>query len=71
MDIVINDGTIYRPDLCAGDRDLRPECSVLVVNYNGGDLVAACVKAVLASSIRVEVLVWDNASADGSAEALA
>ena len=45
-------------------------CSVLIVNFNGGDMVRACVRAVLASSVPVEVLVWDNASTDGSPDAL-
>ncbi|MCF8114619.1 MAG: glycosyltransferase family 2 protein, partial [Desulfotignum sp.] len=46
-------------------------CSVLVVNYNGGSMVLDCVRTALASLIRVEVLVWDNASADGSPDVLA
>jgi GT2 family glycosyltransferase len=45
-------------------------CSVLIVNFNGGDMVKACVRAAMASSVPVEVLVWDNASSDGSPDAL-
>jgi len=45
-------------------------CSVLIVNYNGGELVLDCVKAVLRSGMNVEVLVWDNASVDGSPDSL-
>jgi GT2 family glycosyltransferase len=40
--------------------------SVIVVNYNAGDLLAACAGAVLGSDIRVELIVSDNGSADGS-----
>lgn len=40
--------------------------SVIVVNYNGGELVPAAVEAVLGSSIPVEVIVSDNGSRDGS-----
>lgn len=45
-------------------------CSVLIVNFNGGDMVNSCVRAAMASSVPVEVLVWDNASSDGSPDAL-
>ncbi|WP_024335020.1 glycosyltransferase family 2 protein [Desulfotignum balticum] len=50
--------------------DIVPICSVLIVNYNGGELVLDSVRAVLISSVRVQVLVWDNASADGSPDSL-
>jgi hypothetical protein len=45
-------------------------CSILIVNFNGGSLVTECVRAALMSSIEVEVLVWDNASEDGSPDCL-
>lgn len=45
-------------------------CSVLIVNFNGGEMVVGCVKAALASLTRVEVLMWDNASQDGSPDLL-
>lgn len=45
-------------------------CSVLIVNFNGGDMIKACVLAAMASSVPVEVMVWDNASTDGSPDAL-
>lgn len=44
----------------------NPSCSILIVNYNGGQLFVDCVYAALSSSMSVEVLVWDNASQDGS-----
>lgn len=40
--------------------------SVVIVNYNGGPLLAECVRSVLASTVPVEVWVSDNASTDGS-----
>lgn len=40
--------------------------SVITVNFNGGDLLAASVAAVLQSSVPVEVIVADNGSADDS-----
>ena len=43
-----------------------PELSVIIVNYNAGDLLADCVAAVLASGVAVQVLISDNGSSDGS-----
>jgi len=46
----------------------------VVVNFNGGDLVEACVASLFAqvsSGIDVQVVVVDNASTDGSADRLA
>lgn len=40
--------------------------SVIIVNYNGGPLLAECVRSVLESSVPVEVFVSDNASTDSS-----
>jgi GT2 family glycosyltransferase len=46
--------------------------AVVVLNWNGGDMVARCVASVLAQlPAPDEVLLVDNASCDGSAEALA
>ena len=42
--------------------------SILIVNWNGGPLLAPCVAAAAATG--AEVLVVDNASADGSADTL-
>ena len=44
--------------------------SVVVVNYNGGELVLDAVRAVLSSTVGVEVHVVDNASNDGSPQQL-
>jgi nucleoside-diphosphate-sugar epimerase len=43
-----------------------PAATIIIVNYNGGDLLTKCVSSVLASSVQVQVIVSDNASADGS-----
>ena len=40
--------------------------SIIIVNFNGGPLLAECVRSVLASDIPVEVIVSDNASTDTS-----
>jgi GT2 family glycosyltransferase len=51
------------------------DLSVIVVTYNSRALTLACVDSVLAeqarSSLAVELIVVDNASTDGTAEALA
>jgi len=43
-----------------------PVLSVIIVNYNAGDLLMDCVQAVLASPIELEVVISDNGSTDGS-----
>lgn len=46
--------------------------SVVVLNWDGGEMVQRCVASVLAQTVRPhEVLVVDNASSDGSADAFA
>jgi GT2 family glycosyltransferase len=48
-----------------------PEISVIVVSYNTRDMTLACLESVYAqTSGAVEVVVVDNASTDGSAEAI-
>lgn len=47
-----------------------PRVSVVVVNYNAGDLLQDCVEAALGSDVPVELIVSDNSSSDGSLEAL-
>ncbi len=42
---------------------------VVVVNYNGGDLLSEAVAAVLVSTVPVRLVLVDNASTDGSVEA--
>jgi GT2 family glycosyltransferase len=51
-----------------------PRIRAVVVNYNGGSLVERCVRSLLASewpADRLEVVVVDNASSDGSPDRLA
>jgi len=40
--------------------------SIVIVNFNGGELLTECVSRVLASSVPVEVFIFDNGSSDGS-----
>ena len=44
----------------------RPLVSVIIVNFNGGELLTQCVQSILSSNIPLEVFVSDNGSADGS-----
>lgn len=46
----------------------RPDISVCIANYNGGDLVLECLESVYSQtgSFQVEVLVHDDASTDDS-----
>jgi GT2 family glycosyltransferase len=49
-----------------------PSLSVLIVNYNGGQAILDCIASVLRHSVpNSEIVVVDNASADGSADAIA
>jgi len=43
-----------------------PQLAVIVVNYNAGALLADCVEAVLASPVRLDLIISDNGSTDGS-----
>lgn len=52
------------------DAEAPAGVSAVVVNYNARDHLLACVRSLRAEGI-AEVVVADNASADGSAEALA
>ena len=40
--------------------------SIIIVNFNAGELLTECVRSVLSSTVSVEVIVSDNASSDGS-----
>jgi len=40
--------------------------SIIIVNFNGGELLTESVRSVLASTVPVEVFVSDNGSSDGS-----
>ncbi|WP_456376845.1 glycosyltransferase family 2 protein [Thiolapillus sp.] len=42
-------------------------CSVVIVNFNGGELLLECLAGVLDGTLPVEVILVDNASTDGSA----
>jgi GT2 family glycosyltransferase/nucleoside-diphosphate-sugar epimerase len=44
--------------------------STVIVNYNAGPFLRACVDSLLASPMKIEIIVVDNASSDGSLEAL-
>jgi GT2 family glycosyltransferase len=49
-----------------------PRISVIVVNWNGGEMLAACIAALFRQTAAAdEVIVVDNGSADGSAELVA
>lgn len=48
----------------------QPEVSIIIVNFNAGPLLERAVHAALSSTVRVEVLVGDNGSHDGSFESL-
>lgn len=44
----------------------RPETSIIIVNYNGGERLRECVASVVATASDAEVIVVDNASTDDS-----
>lgn len=48
------------------------ELSIIIVNYNTKDLLLACLDSILKSNPKttVEIIIVDNASTDGSVEAL-
>jgi len=46
--------------------DCNLQASIIIVNFNGGELLTECVRSVLASSVPIEVFVSDNGSTDGS-----
>lgn len=48
----------------------RPRVSIIIVNFNAGDLLTDAVRAVLDSDVRLEVIVSDNGSEDDSLEHL-
>ena len=45
-----------------------PAVSIVVVNFNGGDRLRACLRAMRATAPLAELVVVDNASTDGSAD---
>lgn len=44
--------------------------STIIVNYNAGELLRSCVDSLLNCPLEIEVIVVDNASTDGSLDAL-
>ena len=44
----------------------RQIVSVIIVNFNGGELLSRCVRSVLSSNIPLEIFVSDNGSTDCS-----
>jgi len=46
------------------------DCDVIVVNYNTGELLRSCVDSLLNCPLEIEIIVVDNASTDGSLDAL-
>jgi len=44
--------------------------TAVIVNYNAGETLQQCVNALLESKVDTQVIIVDNASSDGSAEAL-
>lgn len=61
-------GTVLMPTTDAPE---TPEITVIVVNYNGGDYLRACMKSLAAQTFRnFETILVDNASHDGSLDRL-
>lgn len=44
--------------------------SAIIVNYNAGELLLECIKSLLNCPLKIEIIVVDNASSDGSLDAL-
>ena len=53
--------------------DVLPELSILVISYNTAEMTLACLDSVVAETqaTTYEIIVVDNASSDGSADAIA
>jgi len=49
---------------------VKATISVIIVNFNSGDLLVECVNAVLASTVPVAIYIVDNASTDNSLQQL-
>lgn len=60
-----------RDFLMAGDQQLLPLASVIVLNFNGEKIIERCLEHLLCQSYpKVEIVVVDNASSDGSLDIL-
>lgn len=51
-------------------KEPTPQISVVVLNHDGGEEVLACLQSAQGSTVPVELVVVDNASSDGSPEAI-
>ena len=49
---------------------MNPKISTIVVNYNAGEQLLTCVDSLLNCLLEIEIIVVDNASTDGSLDAL-
>lgn len=49
---------------------MSAQISVIIVNYNAGALLRACVDSILSCPVQVEIVVVDNASQDASLESV-
>lgn len=68
----VQDAARDRTDAVGAPPELPPRLWVVILNYNAGAFLEACVDSVLADPTeRMEVIVVDNASSDGSADHLA
>jgi hypothetical protein len=54
------------------DRAVEPDISIIIVSYNTRVMTVECIRSVLAQTARTscEIIVLDNASSDGSVEAI-
>ena len=54
------------------NRSQQPLASVIIVNYNGGNMVIETLESVFAQTLihKLEIIIIDNASEDGSANAI-
>ena len=60
------------PPMPAPDQAPDPVVSILVISYNTREMTLACLASVVAETgVPYELIVLDNASTDGSAEAIA
>ncbi|MBM3435695.1 MAG: glycosyltransferase [Bacteroidetes bacterium] len=51
------------------NKKIHPEISIIIVNYNSSDLLSGCIESILSHiHIDFEIIVYDNASSDGSAD---
>ncbi len=64
----VHDQHISHGNSCHGELDV----TVIIVSYNTREMTLECIRSVLAQTtiVRYELIVFDNASADGSVEAI-